>query len=81
MRRLSVTHVPLVDHFPFLPTGHAIRLGGAHSLRDLEVAHITAVLKRHGPAQAAVVLGIERSTLSAKRRKYGIAAPLKWSRA
>jgi DNA-binding NtrC family response regulator len=57
------------------PNPPCVELGGLHTIEAVEVAHIAAVLARLPLAKAAKVLGIERTTLNAKRRKYGIPAP------
>jgi NtrC-family two-component system response regulator AlgB len=49
------------------------RLGGGHSLADIEHEHIRQVLARTDTFEAAAqVLGIEPSTLWRKRRRLGL---------
>lgn len=52
-----------------------IELGGPHTIEAIKAAHIAGVLARMPISKAAKVLGIERSTLLAKRRKHNIPAP------
>ena len=47
-----------------------MRLGGAHSLADIEAAHIRAVISKSATLdEAARTLGIEPSTLWRKRKR------------
>ncbi len=53
--------------------GGSIRLGGMHSLEEIEKVHIQMLLKRTTSIdEAASVLGIDASTLWRKRKKFNL---------
>lgn len=73
---LCPTHVVGPEAFSLRVHGDAVvsaRVGGDHSLADVEDEHIRQVLAMTGTfEEAAAVLGIESSTLWRKRRRLGL---------
>jgi formate hydrogenlyase transcriptional activator len=68
----------VLDRFAAARTGLAPEGGGIRALVDLEHDHILQVLKKtgwrvEGANGAAIILGINASTLRARMRKFGIA--------
>jgi len=64
------------------PTGKAAASSGAHTLRDMEIAHVTQVLtatawRIRGAGGAAERLGLKPSTLETRMAKLGIRRPAK----
>ncbi len=70
-RSLALADVP-----DFLIEADAPRRGAARALREVEKEHIVRALREAGgnKSQAARTLGIDRSTLYAKLKRYGIDA-------